>query len=367
VIKINYDAAIRKILITVPRLHEQGGVSGFYNAVLPHFQPGLVTPLQVGGVGGRGVLSPLMDQLHFRGAIRKKEPDLVLINPSLCFKCLVRDGLFAWQTKESCRPLVVFWHGWNRDFERQISTRYRGFFLRTFGRADAFIVLARDFERKLREWGVEKPVFCSTTAVEEELLDGFFVERKGKEFFAEKTRKILFLARLERSKGVLETVKAVKILLDQGQSVSLTVAGDGPIRQELETLSGTLNLGPRQVTFAGDVRGRDKARLFGDHHMYCFPTSYGEGLPTSVLEAMAFAMPVVTSHAGGLADMFEDGKMGRVVCTNTPEEVAACLAQLLDNPEKMAEIARFNGEYARKHFMGSVVKNRLMAIYQAVR
>lgn len=365
--KEKYDAAIRKILVTVPHLHEQGGVSGFYHAVLPHFQPELVMPLQVGGVGGRRVLSPLMDQLHFRGAIRKQEPDLVHINPSLCFKCLVRDGLFAWQTKESGRPLVVFWHGWNRVFEQQISIRYRRYFLRTFGRADAFIVLAGDFERKLREWGVEKPVFCCTTAVEEELLNGFSVERKGKEFFEERTKKILFLARLEKSKGVLETVKAVKILLDQGQSVRLTVAGDGPVRQELETLSRTLNLGSRQVTFTGDVRGRDKARIFGDHHVYCFPTSYGEGLPTSVLEAMAFAMPVITSHAGGLADMFEDGRMGKVLRTNTPEEVAACLAQLLDKPEKMAEIARFNGEYARKHFMGSVVKDRLMAIYQGVR
>ena len=102
--------------------------------------------------------------------------------------------------------------------------------------------------------------------------------------------KVLFLARLERAKGVFETVQAVKFLIDKKLPVSLTIAGDGKIRPELEEYARSLNLSPQQVSFAGDIRGEDKIRAFAEHHIYCLPTTFREGLPTSVLEAIAFGM-----------------------------------------------------------------------------
>jgi len=355
------------ILVTAPNLGTQGGVAGFYNAVLPHFPEGQIHLLQVGGFGkGAGFVNPLLDQWRFRAAIAGRNHRLVHLNPSLCLKCLVRDGFFAWQTKLAKLPLVVFWHGWDRDFERQLENRYLGYFRKTFGQADFFIVLARAFEGKLREWGIQAPIFCGSTAVDESLLEGIEVARKWDVFNAESRVKILFLARLERAKGVFETVRAVKILLDKGLQVQLTIAGDGPVRRELEEFTRSMNLDDRQVSFTGDVRGDDKIRILQENHIYCFPTSYGEGLPTSVLEAMAFAMPVVTRPVGGLADMFEDGKMGLLVRSDHSEEVAACLQRLAGNPRMMAEIGRYNGEHARKHFMASAVKDRLENIYGEV-
>lgn len=64
--------------------------------------------------------------------------------------------------------------------------------------------------------------------------------------------------------------------------------------------------------------------------------------------------------------MFADGKMGRLVQGKSPEEIAACLEELIRRPEQMAEIGRYNAEYAREHFMASKVAARLQKIYDEV-
>ncbi len=362
--KMNISAG--KILLTVPELKDQGGVASYYNAILPYISSGKVSLLEIGGSRNMGgFLHPVVDQLRFRLVVKRKKPILVHLNPSLGFKSFVRDGLFVWQVKRFGYPCLVFWHGWNKSFESIVERKYLAFFRKTFGQVDAFIVLASEFERKLRDWGVTAPIYRETTCVDEKLLDDVDIAAKW-ENFPHSRIKVLFLARLERAKGVFETVQAIKLLIDEKIPVSLTIAGDGDIRKELETYARSLALTPQQINFTGDIRGQKKASVFAAHHMYCFPTFYGEGLPTSVLEAMAFGMPVVTCPVGGLADMFEDEKMGVLVHGKSPEEIAAALEKLISDPDKMTEIGRYNAAYAQKNFLASVVAKRLMNIYASL-
>lgn len=352
------------ILFTVPCLQDQGGVAGFYKGVLPYLPRNEIIPLEIGGTrNSGGLLHPVVDQLQFCRKVINLRPALIHLNPSLKFKSFFRDGLFAWQAKKMGYPLLVFWHGWDMDFERKVSGKFRGFFQATFGRADGFIVLASEFQRKLLEWGVVVPVYRETTNVEESLLSGIDAHDKWADSLQLSKIKILFLARLDRAKGVFETVQAIKYLVDKKFPVCLTIAGDGSIRNELEGYVRSLSLTEQQVHFAGDIRGKEKVRAFAEHHIYCLP-SHSEGLPISVLEAMAFGMPVLTRPVGGLVDIFEDGKMGAFVHSKNSEEIAECLEKMIINKERMAEIGRFNAEYAKKHFMASVVAKRLLHIYQ---
>ncbi len=195
----------KSILLTIPCLQDQGGVAGFYRGVLPHFPLETIVPLEIGGTrNSGGLLHSLIDQFRFRSVVKNLKPALIYLNPSLNYKSFVRDGAFAWHAKQMGYPLLVFWHGWDKDFERKVSGKFRSFFQSTFGRADGFIVLASDFERKLREWGVEVPVFRGTTNVEESLLAGIDVQEKWSDIPRISHIKILFLARLERTKGVFQ-------------------------------------------------------------------------------------------------------------------------------------------------------------------
>ena len=73
--------------------------------------------------------------------------------------------------------------------------------------------MANEFKETLREWGRTKPIHLGTTSVDQSLLDNFLLEEKIKRFQESSSINVLFFARLEREKGVIETVEAVSLLL----------------------------------------------------------------------------------------------------------------------------------------------------------
>ncbi|MFW8602219.1 glycosyltransferase family 4 protein [Desulfobacterota bacterium M19] len=357
-----------KLLLTTPALNDQGGVASYINSVMPFLgNRHDIHRFEIGRTRSKsGILHPVVDQIGFHRLISSKQFDICQVNPSLNAKSFIRDGLFVWQVRRKGLPVLVFFHGWRKDFEQKVAGTYLPFFRNTFGRADAFIVLANEFKEVLRQWGVRQPIFLGTTTVEECLLDGFSIEDKIRRVRQAEKIKILFLSRLERRKGVFETVDAVSDLSAWGYPVILSIAGDGSVMAELRQYICTKKLPENTIRLLGYVKGSEKKAAFADNHIYCFPTRYGEGLPTSVVEAMAFGMPVVTCPVGGIADFFKDGAMGYLWKRNEPESLAELLKNLIDARGKITEFGRRNHVYAKENFMASRVAESLVSIYNRI-
>jgi len=356
-----------KLLLTTPSLNDQGGVANYINSVLPYLRKGnAIHNLEIGSTQRKkGIFHPIADQVDFHRLISSSQFDLCHVNPSLNLKSFFRDGMLIWQAKQAGLPVIVFFHGWRKDFENKISRHFLYFFRKTFCQADAFIVLASDFKRVLQKWGVKQPIFLGTTAVDETLLDNFSIEEKTRQTREAEKIKILFLSRLEREKGIFETVDAVYLLLKKKLPVILSIAGEGSAMDALEDYINKKRFAANTIHLLGYVNGPAKQTAFVDNHLYCLPT-YGEGLPISLLEAMSFGMPVITRPVGGIADFFEEGKMGYLCKSNNPEELAQLLEKLLNDREKLLEIGRYNHEYAKKNFMASRVAEKLVHIYERV-
>ncbi len=156
---------------------------------------------------------------------------------------------------------------------------------------------------------------------------------------------------------------AVSLLMKKGLPVSLSIAGEGNIMDELRQHVIDKRLPEESIRFLGYVRNKEKIAAFSGHHIYCFPTSYSEGLPASVLEAMAFGMPVVTRPVGGIPDFFENGRMGYTTDSKKPGDVAYLLERLIDDKDKMIEMAIYNHKYAIDNFMASKVAEKIRTIY----
>ena len=105
------------------------------------------------------------------------------------------------------------------------------------------------------------------------------------------------------------------------------VAGEGPERSSLERLRSELGL-DGQVHLLGNLP--EPARLIADSDIFVM-SSREEGLGTSVLDAMALGIPVASTTAGGLPEMLQDGA-GVLAAPGRPEELAAAVARLLDDP-----------------------------------
>jgi len=122
---------------------------------------------------------------------------------------------------------------------------------------------------------------------------------------------VLFAGRLSREKGIEELVAAT-------QGMNLVVAGDGPLR----------GLVPSALGF---VAHDELQRLYARAAVVVLP-SHREGLPLTVLEAMAHGRPVVASAVGGIPELVEDGVTGILVPPGDVGALRAALERLLDDP-----------------------------------
>ncbi len=345
-----------RILVTVPNLATLGGVSTFWNSLLLAFQKFKdieFVPLEIGG-HGKNPVTPLLDQWNFNKSL-KSDIELVFLNPSMVIKSFFRDGFFAKQLNAKKVPFVVFFHGWDLDFEKSVDKHHVNFFLNSFGKAETIFVLSKDFKDKIISWGYQGRVVVETTMVDETLISNFTMEKRVEALATKKRIKILFLARIVREKGVFRTIEAFKNLSKDIDNIELVIAGDGEALDEVKALTSDIE----NISVLGRVQGQEKIDIFKNSDIYVFPTNYGEGLPISVLEAMLFGMAVITTHDGGLKYFFEDHKMGYVVDPTDISALEKCMRELVLDREKMLEFGKFNFDYAQKYLTNSTIAQRL--------
>lgn len=146
-------------------------------------------------------------------------------------------------------------------------------------------------------------------------------------------------ARLDEQKGINVLLEALAKLLNDGVRFKCIIVGDGPLRKQLSEQALALNLCDH-VFFEGfqpDVRPYlHAADLF-------VLTSNREGLPLSVLEAMACGLPCVVTDVGGNAEAVIHGKTGLVASAGSVDQIAAAVAYSARNPQeraRMSEMAR---------------------------
>jgi len=339
------------ILITVPKLSTLGGVSNLWNSLFLSFRDIKELNFRILEIGGHGKnpMGTISDQWNFRQNL-KSDIDLAFLNPTLMVRSFFRDGLFAKQLIKNQTPFMVFFHGWELEFQQKVDTKYRKFFLNSFGHAKKIFVLSHEFKEKILEWGYEGEVVVETTAVDISLIDNFSLEKKVEH----QKIKILFLSRIVREKGIFELVEAFNSIRKRIKNIELIIAGDGQDFEELKAKVAS----KQDIKLVGYVEGEEKIKLLQESDIFCLP-SYTEGLPVALLEAMLFGLPIITTRVGGLKRFFKDKKMGYLIEPKSVIEIEEKIEMLLYDRESMKKIAQFNYKYAKKHLTNRVVSQNL--------
>jgi glycosyltransferase involved in cell wall biosynthesis len=149
--------------------------------------------------------------------------------------------------------------------------------------------------------------------------------------------KVLCVARLDRHKGIDLLINAVAQLRDDGVTLQLTIAGDGAERAPLEQLVAQLGL-QSSVSFLGSVAPRNIGALWENADFGVLP-SRTEGLPLSLVEAMACGRPVVASRVGGIPEVIENGENGLLFAPEDVDALAQSMRRLIEHPECRRRLA----------------------------
>lgn len=138
---------------------------------------------------------------------------------------------------------------------------------------------------------------------------------------------ITFTGRLIQEKGILKLIKAFGKVKEKYKNVKLCIAGDGDLYDEIisEDYGG--------VYLLGKLSFQDVISLLKRTTIFCLPTDYPEGLPTSILEAIACKSFVITTKAGGAKEVITDESYGIIMERNDSQEIEEKLILAIENEE----------------------------------
>jgi len=161
------------------------------------------------------------------------------------------------------------------------------------------------------------------------------------------TQNVLFVGRFEPRKGVLDLLKAHRILRREGSDARLLLVGGGPQEREARRYIATRRLGG--VEFLGRVSDDEKAQLFRTADVYCSPATGRESFGIVLLEAMAAGAPIVASDIHGYKGVVRRGREALLVPPREPKELADALGRLLTDHE-LARTMSENGQRRAEEF-----------------
>lgn len=350
-----------KVLLITPSFKLNGGVVEFNKMLIRYGKSRFIIFELTSGLK-EGMIEKLYgliyDYTRFFKILIFKPVDIVHVNPSLGKNAIRRDANYIRIAKLFNKKVYVHWHGWNRDNEYILEGKNSDLIHNSFFKADHIKVLSCQIEDKFRKMGFNNKLTLGNTFVDDELLDVIDTKNIKDNIF-----RILFLSTISINKGIYIALETYKILKSKNTNIQLTIAGSG---KELENVRKYISDNKLDgIQLVGHVEKKAKRTILNQSDIYLFPSFY-EGMPTSVLEAMGFGLPIVCSKVGALPDFFENEKMGFMVDSKEPLEYAKEIVKFLNNESLRVSIGNHNSQFVRKHFLASETINKIENDYSTI-
>lgn len=179
----------------------------------------------------------------------------------------------------------------------------------------------------------------------------------------DRAARILNVGRLVPVKGQAVLLHAMAPLVARGLDVELTIVGRGPQEDELRRLVEELGLGGR-VRLAGAIGQDEIVDYFERADIFAVP-SFAEGLPVVIMEALATALPVVSTAIMGIPELVRDGRTGVLVAPGDAGALADGLARLIEDPQERLRLGEAGREAVLAEFDLHASARRLEQLFAA--
>jgi glycosyltransferase involved in cell wall biosynthesis len=259
--------------------------------------------------------------------------------------------------------LVTTVHGWGVH-----TPKLRFYYLAdrwSLRRYDKVICVSEDLLHTCRRFGVaEDKTVCIENAIDTDQFRRQSTIAAAKERLGWPNSRYLIGAagRLSAEKAFDVLIRAVADLVNRGTDIGLMIAGDGPLKDSLVSLSKHLGMEHR-IKFAGFVS--DLRPLYEAMDVFAL-SSLREGLPNVLLEAMALEVPIVATRVAGIPRLIAHGENGLLVDPSAQHALADAIAQIVNQDDLRARLSVAGRRTVENGYSFKVRMKKIGAVYDSL-
>jgi len=171
----------------------------------------------------------------------------------------------------------------------------------------------------------------------------------------EDTKKIkfLFLGFINNNKGIFDVIEVIKNNVDFfSEHIELIIGGDGE-NDKLQNLIKNYQIG-NIVKFVGWIQNKAKIQYLQNTDVFIL-TSYSEGLPVSILEAMSYRKPIISTPVGGIPEVVKNDENGFLITPGNWEQIEKSMKYFVDHPHDIEKFGHVSAKMAEKYLPDNVI------------
>jgi colanic acid/amylovoran biosynthesis glycosyltransferase len=258
--------------------------------------------------------------------------------------------------------LITTFHG--NDITTTLQRKGDRYYNQLFSSADLFLPISERWKHKLIELGCDKrKIIVHRMGIDCKRFS--FTSRQPQ---ADGQTHLVTVARLVEKKGVEYGIRAVAKLSKVNRNIKYNIVGDGPLREDLQQLIQELDIGDR-VKLLGWKQQKEVAEILNNADILLAPSVTSkdgdqEGIPVSVMEAMAMGLPIVSTQHSGIPELICNGISGFLVPERDVDALAEKLGYLIEHPEVWLEMGQAGRAQVEEYYNNDRLNDRLIEIYQ---
>lgn len=206
----------------------------------------------------------------------------------------------------------------------------------------------------------EKNVTVISNAIKKVSSNNKVIDEK--KYNMKKNKKIAYIGRLSKEKGVDLLIESFAILLEKNKNLSLIIVGSGDLDSKLKSQVKELHI-ENNVIFLGYQENIQD--IIQQIDLVVLP-SYTEGLPLTPIESFAYGKPVVATAAGGTVEIIEDNKNGFLVPIGDVKALTEKIQEVIENESLYKKMCLEAENTYKEKYTFNVFKNKILDYYEQI-
>lgn len=316
---------------------------------------------EMGKFGWRKLLRSFNSARALFKLAKQQKVNLALVPISQTTVGFIKDSLYILALRMAGVPVLVQLRGSNfKTWYRQCSGVVKSWVRFCLKRTVGVIVLGEKLRYVFADFYPAEQIFVAPNGADFPYLNGSHLPVNGK-------LKILYLSNFLPGKGfdlVLEALASDVLLKEKIELQAYGAWDDLVFRQKCEKIINQNNL--NQVSIHPPVSGSQKWNALNEADLFVFVPRHPEGHPWAIVEAMAAALPVISTDRGAITESVIHGENGFIVPVEDSRELAEKIAYFCSSPETLMAFGEDSRKKYKQHFTAEAMANRYRTIFKQV-